>query len=254
MRFVKHLKISTNFQLYLAFTIAEVLIVLGIIGIIAEMTIPTLYANFQEQVAVTSLNKAYSELSQAFTSAAQENGTPDNWNLISSSSKPGAVNMLNKILPYIKIIKNCETDSSCTTVDNYLLLSGTDYDVSNNSSNSASAILADGSILTLSIRYPSCDGVRGTVDLLQSVCGILRIDINGAKPPNQLGIDAFYFDISKNGLIPHGTQQDTSFPFETNCVKATGQGYGCTAWVLYNHNMGYLHCNNLSWTGPTSCQ
>src|SRR5574344_1550319 len=42
-----------------AFTLAEVLIVLSIIGIVAEMTIPTLKAKIDKQVYVTQLKKFY---------------------------------------------------------------------------------------------------------------------------------------------------------------------------------------------------
>ena len=42
-----------------AFTLAEVLIVLGIVGIVAECTIPTLVMNFEDQVATTKLKKCF---------------------------------------------------------------------------------------------------------------------------------------------------------------------------------------------------
>ena len=41
-----------------AFTLAEVLITLGIIGVVAAMTLPSLIANHQKQVYVTGLKKA----------------------------------------------------------------------------------------------------------------------------------------------------------------------------------------------------
>ena len=30
--------------------------------------------------------------------------------------------------------------------------------------------------------------------------------------------------------------------------------YACTVWVLYDENMDYLHCNDLSWTGKKTCK
>lgn len=30
-------------------------------------------------------------------------------------------------------------------------------------------------------------------------------------------------------------------------------GGGCTAWVIFNENMDYLHCDDLSWNGKTKC-
>ena len=51
-----------------AFTLAEVLITLGIIGVVAAMTITTLLAKYQEKQTVTKLKQTYSILSQAIRS------------------------------------------------------------------------------------------------------------------------------------------------------------------------------------------
>ena len=61
------------------FTLAEVLITLGIIGVVAAMTMPSLIANHQEKVTVTKVKKVYSILSQAYLIAVEEYGTPDEW-------------------------------------------------------------------------------------------------------------------------------------------------------------------------------
>lgn len=61
------------------FTLAEVLITLGIIGVVAAITIPTLMQNSQDKEKITALKKTYSTLSQAFSMAKAENGDPTNW-------------------------------------------------------------------------------------------------------------------------------------------------------------------------------
>src|SRR5574344_915178 len=65
-----YLKLEINcmesFKKSLAFTLAEVLIVLGIIGIVAALTIPTLMANVQKQQYVTALKKFYSTQTEGF--------------------------------------------------------------------------------------------------------------------------------------------------------------------------------------------
>ena len=48
-----------------AFTLAEVLITLGIIGVVAAMTIPTLVANYQKKVLVSQLQKTVATISNA---------------------------------------------------------------------------------------------------------------------------------------------------------------------------------------------
>lgn len=55
------------------FTLAEVLITLGVIGIVAAMTLPALVHNYQEQEYVTRLKKSVSALEQAKIRAMDEN-------------------------------------------------------------------------------------------------------------------------------------------------------------------------------------
>ena len=50
-----------------AFTLAEVLITLGIIGVVAAITLPALTAKYKKQITATRLKSAYSILSQALT-------------------------------------------------------------------------------------------------------------------------------------------------------------------------------------------
>ena len=49
-----------------ASTLAEVLVTLGIIGVVSAMTVPTLMQNYQRQSYVTQLHKVYNEMSQVF--------------------------------------------------------------------------------------------------------------------------------------------------------------------------------------------
>ena len=55
-----------------AFTLAEVLITLGIIGVVSAMTVPSLIHNYQRQSYVTQLHKVYNELQQAFLQEMNE--------------------------------------------------------------------------------------------------------------------------------------------------------------------------------------
>ena len=57
-----------------AFTLAEVLITLGIIGIVAALTIPVLYSKYQQKVTETRFERVYSDLTKAFNAGAIENG------------------------------------------------------------------------------------------------------------------------------------------------------------------------------------
>jgi len=59
-----------------AFTLAEVLVTLGIIGIVASMTIPGLITNYQKQATINQLKTAYSIFTQAFKQAENDYGNP----------------------------------------------------------------------------------------------------------------------------------------------------------------------------------
>ena len=62
-----------------AFTLAEVLITLGVIGIVAAMTLPTLIASYQKKVVETRLISFYSKINQAYRMSYAENGDTVYW-------------------------------------------------------------------------------------------------------------------------------------------------------------------------------
>ena len=89
------------------------------------------------------------------------------------------------------------------------------------------------------------------------------VDVNGTTPPNRMGIDIHNFLFTQDRIIPGGAdtaglgiiQPPNGFPEKCNRhLKDRENGLGCTAWVLYNKNLDYLHCDNLSWNGKKSCK
>ena len=82
-----------------AFTLAEVLITLGIIGVVAAMTLPTLIENHKTRRIITELKRTYSVLSQATNFAVAELGTPDNWGL---SNNNDIWNIFDKYMKFDK--------------------------------------------------------------------------------------------------------------------------------------------------------
>ena len=64
-----------------AFTLAEVLITLGIIGVVAAMTIPTLMQKYYEKQTVTKVIEIQSIVSQALKLVEEDYDTPENWGL-----------------------------------------------------------------------------------------------------------------------------------------------------------------------------
>ena len=97
-----------------AFTLAEVLITLGIIGVVAALTMPSLMANYKKSVAKNQFKKTYSTLTNAFNQTVQELGenidcTNENY---SESDRPQACKELwNEFVKNLNVVKYCETDA-----------------------------------------------------------------------------------------------------------------------------------------------
>ena len=86
-----------------SFTLAEVLITLTIIGVIAALTIPNLMQSYKKHHVEVSVKEAYSILSNAIKMSENENGTTSEWDYsFLNTDFPK-----NKILPYLKVTKQC---------------------------------------------------------------------------------------------------------------------------------------------------
>src|SRR5574344_395407 len=89
-----------------AFILAVFLITLGIIGVVASMTLPTLVAKYQKQVTVTKLKKIYSVMNQAYNHAQADYGDYTTWDTPTNYDEALAYN--DKYwAPYIKYVKTC---------------------------------------------------------------------------------------------------------------------------------------------------
>ena len=248
----------------LAFTLAEVLITLGIIGVVAALTIPPLIQRSQEQNAVVQLKKTYTTLSNAYNRAVAENGDPIGWGLTSTSNYDPIISekMMGYFTPYLNVAKDCGSASANTGcfpngIYQYRDASNAWTNWVNINTNSAGQLarvrLADGS--GLAMVYPeangNCNYNYGPTPALQSRCGDIYVDIDGLKGRSMVGVDLFKFYLTNYGIIPAGTASETQAKFSTACL--TSGGWGCTAWVLYNGNMDYMKCGGLAWGGQTSC-
>ncbi len=241
-----------------AFTLAEVLITLSIIGIVAAMTLPAIIQKQQEKIIVNKLKKNYSIMQQAYFMALNDKGTPDKWNLIenlntNNNEVKDENNFLYHMKEYLKIIKYCGSEKKDCWTD-AKALNGNGFNDHEYFRRYSKAILADGSNILTFVESSDCTITRSNI---KDVCGFYRTDINGNKPPNTLGKDIFTFYITKTRLIPAGTEKEANgaHSFEKNCRDSKAhQGRGCTAWVIYNENMDYLHCSDLSWNGKKTCK
>ena len=98
-----------------AFTLAEVLITLGIIGVVAAIVLPNLIQKYQEHVTITKLKKVYQLITEAEQRSSIENGEPITWTEIETDTGQIFEYFSKYYLPYIKapykVYKPKEKDS-----------------------------------------------------------------------------------------------------------------------------------------------
>ena len=217
-----------------AFTLAEVLITLGIIGIVAALTLPTVIQNYQKQVTITRLQKAYSILGQVAQKSIADNGAID---LVAGEKLNEDVvkKFFNTYwLPYfngVKVFPDRQPPSLNNGTDQYKYRNG-ELEIY-----SIGTIYYNGRIF-----FSTIDGTTYAVSIMAWKAGengdvavystsqTVRVDINGIKPPNTYGKDVFLFvvDFEKGIARPTcvGCSENT---LSQNC-RNTG-GY-CAAKIM----------------------
>lgn len=211
-----------------AFTLAEVLITLVVIGVIAALTISPLINTYVESSTVSKVKKTLSILGQAKKLAEVQNGSIEGWNFNAGYTFQNVSDFWNYLKPHITVSKDCGNSTGCYDVDVYKL-NGSPNDTSYNSSFFYKIILTDGSVLWFRPTYS--DKCRSTEGGVENVCAAFYYDVNGEKKPNTIAKDVFIFYMSADGVFP--SLSDT-------CSKSS-TGWGCTSYIIKNNNMNYLH-------------
>ncbi len=202
------------------------LITLGIIGIVAALTIPTLLAKYQEKQTVTKLKQAYSILSQAIRSVQDDVGTPDEWDLSGESyNSADSILIAQNLLPAMKILQDCGvTGESCTYTKPYKYLNGNGAGAFGGG-NLYRVVLMNGASLSFG-QWTDNE----TIDFY--------VDVNGVKPPNTIGKDLFCISWFRDkGLYPLGEPMTAGY---TSTCSKNSSGWGCAYHVLHYENMSYL--------------
>ncbi len=214
-----------------AFTLAETLIVMGIIGVVAALTLPNLNSSTGDKEKVAKLQKIYSNLNDAFARAQAVYGPFDEWGISQTNSDSDCEKFGERLTEFMKISKNCATDynGGCKT--------NGDYPHEFNGRNASggedgySFILADGASMEL---------------IAFGVAPYIFVDIDGPnKGPYASGKDVFVFSANQkygfeNGFMP-GLFTDNKPEDPTRCPASAARGFddGCTAWVIQYGNMDY---------------
>lgn len=86
-------------------------------------------------------------------------------------------------------------------------------------------------------------------------CAFMYINVSGARSVSKPGKNTFLFAVVKNGIVPiGGPKEKTSYNNISKCLNGKDMSR-CSAWVVYNQNMDYLHCpEKLSWNGKHTCK
>ena len=217
-----------------AFTLAEVLITLGVIGIVAALTIPGLLNNYYEKSTISKLRETQSILSQAVKMAEEEYGDVEGWEL-TGENQASALIAIEKIKPFIKIAQDCgakDPNHMCVP-EQYYKKNGNKHDIAYyNSGGYYKFTLFNGA--SIMVHTPVNQSTRAD-DILG-----FYVDTNGISRPNKIGTDLFYFIYGKNALRPLGAL-DSTFPYDIYCLPQNSTGWGCTYYVLEKNNMRYPH-------------
>ena len=215
------------------FTLAEVLITLGIIGIVAAMTIPTLMQKYYEKQTVSRLKETYSILTQALKLCGEENGYPEEWGITGRNEESTAI-IAEKIMPYLKINIDCgmkmEKSDKCFPESMQRLNgSGGKFNTKNESRYYVS--LLNGTSLAIE-----------SAETFHDMYLYFLVDTNGAAPPNIWGKDIFEFTYKPNlGLVPSGHPDNADNSYKTTCKDIGDYGFGCAYYVINFGDMEYLH-------------
>ena len=218
-----------------AFTLAETLITLTIIGVIAALTIPSLISEYQKHTYVVGLKKAYSQLQNAMKMIPITQGCPagdfdcagwnDKWGKVTNiDGQEFNGNRGNKrtylLSKQFKINKLCyydSTDEICKKIENNLSIAKAYYYYAG-----SSFITNDGMIIS------SVGNFYYTYN----------IDVNGFKGPNKLGRDQFLFRITDH---------------EDESSRGLPQGLVVPAGSKLNINVSYGGGESSYWKNNQKC-
>ena len=223
-----------------AFTLAEVLITLGIIGIVAAVTIPTLVKNYEKRVTVTKLKKVYSTLNQIMLKSFADNGPATQY--LSAGAVVDAEttnNFFNTYwLPYFRSPHVADYGTTFYKRSGaYHLLNGVSNDVFIGTSDGRILFKdASGNIFLIRVDYwdQTYDSLGNSISAIAryNTTQLIWVDLNGEREPNTFGKDLFAFvaDFSANNVVPSGYGlSDTKI--NNNCKK-DGRGHYCAAKIM----------------------
>ncbi len=218
------MKKNSIFNKSLAFTLAEVLIVVAILGVTAVLTIPNLSTGIEEDKIVTKIKSTVGMLDAAIAQVMYEH--PNDINDINDSNyiNPSS-NFCSHIAEHLKIGKNCGKDGGCFNETAPSSASGIkdNFDMIEERDDFLCSFILDNGVSVAITEY-----------------GVVFLNINGLSGENVVGQDLFRGVIDYNGSISFYGGFDID--------------YNPLMWIIKNGNMDYLKCSSsLNWRTQTTC-
>ncbi len=207
-----------------AFTLAEVLVTLVVIGVIAAMTIPVIIQYIDDAQFKAGWKKVYSQLAQATSAMVM-----DNSGSLVNSCTSDYENCLNNM--YTARFKTSKICTNGSLSGNCWHNSGSWYQLSGEGiswGNTAGFIDNAGVLYRVEAAgFPLCDNSSWVSSIPK--CAFINVDVNGFKKPNTIGRDIFLAIVTENRILPVGTADDSAH--SNDCQKGQN-GWGCSAKFL----------------------
>ncbi|MBR2525082.1 type II secretion system protein [bacterium] len=220
--------IAKKTQKIVAFTLAETLIVIGVIGIVSALTLPNLNNTTGDKEKVAKVKKVYQNLNDALGRAEAVYGPYSDWFINDGdNAKAKAKRAGERITEFMKVSKTCGTDknSGCFNSGDILALKNGNGELASPESFDTvyKIITADGT----SIAFVS----NATV----------RVDIDGpTKGKNTFGYDFFEFNYdNERGYIPENFGLTTVEGLYRALISEYG-GQVSASWIINYDNADYL--------------
>lgn len=218
------------------FTLAEVLITLGIIGIVAAMTIPSLNSKITKRQVEARTKVAYSTIAQAMKMSENDGNTSVS---IQNNSTTSMKEWFNKNLGNsLKVTSICFQQAGCWHKR------GVVKTLQHQTPNFETNVGIDDSTLGWgTLTFKTAKGIWGNLDgsvsaTNSNLFGVdakgdsleFYIDVNGDRGPNIIGKDIYILVYNDDiGTVPAGYSR-TKEQVEQNCL--TGNGYWCLSKLM----------------------
>ena len=265
-----------------AFTLAEILIVIGVIGVVSVLTLPSLNTSRGDKETVTRVKKIYSDLNDAYGRARASHGPLKSWLLNYNNENLGvygkddqgnwanydAYNALYKnrtkiikdrFAESLKVSKSCDSTnmSECYVESDTNAIGqkkevGGWWDCASSSTGKTYAVILEDGASILFQNYSPNANLGGTIQRF-----LICADVDGPyRGPNAYGRDLFIYWIDNDeGVLPGGHDFYSGDNKDYPCGPDNDT---CTAWVIQKGNLDYTKtsdgktCPNgkiLKWAG-----